>query len=116
MFLVVYPIWVGSIRVHIGSGLIRFVSFRVRVYIESIRVRVSSDGGPSLSTFSSSTKSKGKLKDVIAGVLEEDPAQDHAQLGARSCRDLCVTLGAPPAHCLFLWCEFTSLKLSLIHI
>ena len=30
------------------------------------------DGGPSLSTFSSSIKSKGKLKDVIAGALEED--------------------------------------------
>ena len=30
------------------------------------------DGGPSLSTFSASTKAKGKLKDVIAGVLEDD--------------------------------------------
>ena len=32
-----------NFRVQIGSGLIRFGSFRVRVYIGSIRVRVSSD-------------------------------------------------------------------------
>jgi len=37
------PIWVGLIRVQIGSGLIRFGSFRVRVYIGSIRVQISSN-------------------------------------------------------------------------
>ena len=43
MFLLVYPIRVGSVQVQIGSGLIWFESFRVWVYIGSIRVQVSSD-------------------------------------------------------------------------
>ena len=53
MFLVVYPIRVGSVRVQISSGLIRFGSFRVRVYIGSIRVRVSSESIRAISNFGS---------------------------------------------------------------
>ena len=51
MFLFVYSIRVGSIRVQIGSGLIRFGSFRVRVCIGSLRVRVRSDSIQIISDF-----------------------------------------------------------------
>ena len=49
------------------------------------------DGGPSLSTLSSSTKSKGKLKDVIAGVLEEDPGRGPRTVG-------CTVVQGPVRH------------------
>ena len=39
------------------------------------------DGGPSLSTFSSSIKSKGKLKDVIASALDEDQGRGPRTVG-----------------------------------
>ena len=42
-----------SVRVQIGSGLIRFGSFRVRVYIGSIKIRVSSGSIRVMSDFGS---------------------------------------------------------------
>jgi len=53
LFLLVYPIRVGSDRVQIGSGLIWFGLFRVQVYIGSIRVQVSSGSIRIMSNFGS---------------------------------------------------------------
>ena len=60
-------------------------------YLEDLRANSSqpgeNDGGPSLSTFSASTKAKGKLKDVIAGVLEEDQGRGCLLYTSPSPRD-----------------------------
>ena len=53
MFLVVYSIRHRSARVQIGSGLIRFGLFWVRVYIGSIRVQVGLDSTQVISNFGS---------------------------------------------------------------
>jgi len=64
-------------------------------YLEDLRANSSqpgeNDGGPSLSTFSSSTKSKGKLKDVIAGAFEEDPGRGPRTVG-------CTVVQGPVHH------------------
>ena len=64
-------------------------------YLEDFRANSSppgeNDGGPSLSTFSSSIKAKGKLKDVIAGVLEEDPGRGPRTVG-------CMVVQGPVHH------------------
>jgi len=54
-------------------------------YLEDLRANSlqqgENDGGPSLSTFSSSTKSKRKLKDAIACALEEDQGRGPRTVG-----------------------------------
>ena len=50
------------------------------------------------------------------GESKRSKAEDRARLGARSCRVPCAIQGARPAHCLFLWREFTSLKASILVI
>jgi len=64
-------------------------------YLEDLRANSlqqgENDGGPSLSTFSSSTKSKGKIKDVIACALEEDQ-------GRIPCTVECTVVQWPVCH------------------
>ena len=50
-----------------------------------------SDGGPSLSTLFGPTKSTGKLKDVIAGILEEDQGRGPRTVG-------CTVVQGPVRH------------------
>ena len=79
-------------------------------YLEDLRANSSqpeeNDGGPSLSIFSGSTKAKGKLKDVIAGVLEEDQGR-----GPRTVE--CTAVQGPVRH---PGCTTSSLPVFVIRI
>ena len=68
-----------------------FVSIIRKNQASSARRKDKGDGGPSLSTFSTSTKAKGKLKDVIAGVLEEDQGRGLRTVG-------CTVVQGPVRH------------------